>query len=59
MFQELEKSEDWMENWKCLPDILFSYLYPFRSVKDMKGRWGIFYGLSHVFMAVTQIGTFA
>ena len=35
-----------------LQDILSSYLYPFRSVKDMKGSgWGIFYGLSHVFMA--------
>ena len=37
---------------KIFQDILFSYLYPFRSVKDMKGTgWGIFYGLSHVFMA--------
>ena len=36
---------------KIFQDILFSYLYPFRSVKDMKGSgWGIFYGLSHVFM---------
>ena len=32
---------------KIFRDILFSYLYPFRSVKDMKGSgWGIFYGLS-------------